>query len=865
LDPKSRKVPNTQAGLNTQEGQGRRLNLNLEPITGALIFVLLLLGSLARGLFFQADLIQFQLAIAVVFGLEWLDRMARRDGRLIDGWADALPLLLGLSYCASFLVAVDKRVALGEALKYLTLFMVYWIVSRLSYSRVWALRFANLVVFIGVVVSAIGLGAAVRLVQFPGAFVGGDILSTFQYPNALAGFLSATCVIVIALWGPRAKDARGQRRPGAADQDGPEVSWIAEIWYAFSFVLCAIVLLSTRSRGAWALMPLAGALALWGLPPGFRFQAGLRTSFGVVATLVILKRVERAIASVTKASAGAAGAAASAGARAAITICAWIGIATLAVVLAIAIIRMLSRTLSGTTASPQTQMIARYALSVWAVGVVLWYAVYAGYAYPTAARGFLTPGVAVQVESIDAGNQSLIARQVFWGDAVRIMRDRPLLGAGGGGWNALYHMYQKKLYSSALVHSHPLEIGVETGVPGFLIYLGMWAVLIGHAVHLWRRRRLGEIRGEEDACAETAWMAAWPAFTGAVALGLHSCVDFDFSLTAIAACAWGLMACANGVFRSASQGAPNGVVEAGGARGNRIRFDPVAGPTVTIRSALGQGVAGLLLCTIVFVPSARLSEASERGAAGARAMLSGDYVAAEKSYREAIGLDPYTASYWIDLAQLSIASYTVDAQPWRLDQVRDYCRRAVAVQRSNLPARIRAVELLASIGDLDEALDSSIETAKWIPRDVRVYEGIAEVYSTLAARALDKGDIAAGREYAASCRQIIPAAAEALNPDPGPRLAESLRGSAETPAMCYAVGKTSYMLGDYAEATRLLEKSVEIATIRADAQVWLGLSYEIAGDAPRAKRVLDSARATLGGDVFNARYSQLKRLGGGLR
>ncbi|NPV70675.1 MAG: hypothetical protein HPY55_08540 [Firmicutes bacterium] len=860
------------------EGTGRRLNLSLEPVTGPFIFLLLILGSLARGLFFQTDLLQFQIAVVVIFALEWLDRMARGDGTILAGWEDALPLLLGLAYCASLAVAVDKRAGASEALKYLTLFMVYWVVSRLAYTRAWAVRFANLVVFIGVLLSVIGLGAAVGLIDFPGAFVRGEILSTFQYSNALAGFLAAACVIILALWGPRPRPSPRPRAAGQGQRGGEqpqqldyEVSWLAEAWYAFAFVLCAVVLLSTRSRGSWVLLPVAGAIALWGLPTGQRFQASLRASAGVVATLVILRRIDGIIAAANKAASGAAPATPGVVDKpvaqvAAFRIAAYVGIATLAVLAGVVALRMLAAALRRANTAPETQRVARVVLTTWAIGVTVWYAVYAGSAYPSAARGFFTPHTAAELESIDVGAQGLVARELFWSDAIRIVRDRPLLGAGGGGWNALYHIYQRKLYSSALVHSHPLEVAVETGVPGFLIYTAMWVVMVRNAWALWRRRSVAEAYGELDSDTEAAWAACLPAFSGAVAMGLHSAMDFDFSLAAIAAVAWGLMACVNGVARTAQPRGANGANNATGANGANSAHGPdAAGPVVRTRSLLVQGIVGLAVCAVVFTPTLRLTEASAKGTSAARAMISGDYAAADKLYREAIRLDPFTASYWIDLAQLSLASYTVDAQPWRLEQVRDYCDRAVKVQPSNLAARIRATEILSSMGDLDRALRLAVDTTKWIPRDVRVYEGLARVYVTMAVRALGAGDRAAGREYAGKAREIVPAAAQSINPNPGPKIPEALVQLAETPPMGYAVGQASLFLGDYAEAARMFEKAARLKSIQADAQVWLGVSYEMAGDTARAKRVLNSARTALGANLFDLRYREIRSLAGALR
>jgi O-antigen ligase len=68
--------------------------------------------------------------------------------------------------------------------------------------------------------------------------------------------------------------------------------------------------------------------------------------------------------------------------------------------------------------------------------------------------------------------------------AVEIVKDHPIIGAGAGGWEALYRQYQNYSYWTTETHSHFLQVWVETGTlvvsilgyvdnPAFLCFQGL--------------------------------------------------------------------------------------------------------------------------------------------------------------------------------------------------------------------------------------------------------------------------------------------------------------------------------------------------------------------------------------------------------
>ncbi|WP_127531990.1 O-antigen ligase family protein [Paenibacillus kobensis] len=134
----------------------------------------------------------------------------------------------------------------------------------------------------------------------------------------------------------------------------------------------------------------------------------------------------------------------------------------------------------------------------------------------SAIRGLLPPSIAERVENINFNQHSVLERGTFYKDAMKISADYPILGAGGGGWNALYQEYQNNPYSSAQAHNYIMQVLVETGWLGLLAHL---ALIIG-ILFLYIR---GYIRHSEKRGSHIV------LFILASSILVHSLLDFDMS------------------------------------------------------------------------------------------------------------------------------------------------------------------------------------------------------------------------------------------------------------------------------------------------------------------------------------------------
>ena len=98
--------------------------------------------------------------------------------------------------------------------------------------------------------------------------------------------------------------------------------------------------------------------------------------------------------------------------------------------------------------------------------------------------GVVLAVAATQVEPIRTRVASLLAgrgdssnnfRINVWLAAIDMIQDRPWLGIGPGNaaFNSVYPLYQQPKFNALSAYSVPLEILVETGIPGLLACLGL--------------------------------------------------------------------------------------------------------------------------------------------------------------------------------------------------------------------------------------------------------------------------------------------------------------------------------------------------------------------------------------------------------
>jgi O-antigen ligase len=149
---------------------------------------------------------------------------------------------------------------------------------------------------------------------------------------------------------------------------------------------------------------------------------------------------------------------------------------------------------------------------------------------------YIPENIVQRFSSISLKESGASSRFEFYRDALKIIKDYPILGAGGGGWQSLYQGYQSRLYWTTEVHSYFLQLWVETGTLGFAVLCGVCIILAFETFKLLRAKGT-------DASGRNC---TWAAFVGAFAIGAHSVIDFNLSLGAVALFLWFLIGIVRG-------------------------------------------------------------------------------------------------------------------------------------------------------------------------------------------------------------------------------------------------------------------------------------------------------------------------------
>lgn len=650
---------------------------------------LLLFPPYFRGLFFPKEQEWALLGAAVVaLGcLWWLVR--RRDYDFLSHPMDYLALAVPVTYIASaFAGPASPRLAVDGVIKVVLYFLVFWTASRLAITQPRRLAFFNFAYLAVVGVAAAGFLTAVGVVHIKDGFVNGRIFSTMQYPNSLAAYLAAGSFLGFYLWGRTRERWR----------------WV----YALGNYLLLLVFVSTLSRGAFLVYPAAALIFLIFVPGEKRWwwvshvilvgaaallgnwrllafiQAGKMgwawgwLGLGAGAALVgelLLLAAQRILSGRLKMAPGRAG-----GVVAAILV-----VVLIVGAVGFALTRPAQPVPAAGPGAPSGQAGGQAAPGQTTSGGT------AASPQPAGAKGilerFLPPQLAQRLESINIGERNASERLYWAGEAINMIKERPWLGWGGGGWEAAYRARQSYLYSSTQVHNDWIQLGVETGALGEAAWLGLWIAFLIVSLQNWRRyRREAKVAGVASATspAGTAGMASRPGPSGATGaagasegqfqqtaltvaalmIGGHALIDFDLSLGAISILLWWCW------------GMTRGAARAGRRTDSQLEAKRRQQPGY---SWLGQYwpqlVPVALVVAIAVVLPVMFLGGQSAAAQGEKALQSNQVATAQQELSRATKYNPFDPLYRLQLAQVMIMSgdaAAADAQLARAEALGRY-------------------------------------------------------------------------------------------------------------------------------------------------------------------------------------------------
>lgn len=774
-----------------------------------------------RGLFFPIERLVVLLISLAIFVLYEVLVLARgkeaSEKKLLNGPMDWAVLGLACAYALSCLVAVNIRQAIGETLKYVNYFILFYLVSEIGrrsgvlfgygkrggtrvFVSVAGLLQALLAGAVGVAV--LGVGAAAGTFIYKGAYEGGRISSSIQYPNSLAAYLTAAFFVGLGLM--------------MAEKAPPKRA----IYGAASYLLL-LPFIFTYSRGAYLVFPVALAIFLVLSPRGKRWSALAGFLAAAFAAAVITPFFYKAL---------------NPGKGVPVSeIRVWVSYLA-GVPIAVGL-TYLAHVFSGW---PSRRQFVAGSAGVAAVAAIA-FGVF-----------FLAPEVlpaplVARIGSISLAQSSALDRILWTLDALKIVADRPILGAGGGGWKSLYLGYQSWGYWSSEVHNYFAQTWVETGTLGLGVLACIWILFLGGL------RRSLKAFGAADVPVETRFLAV-AVGSSAIALGTHSFIDFNLSLAGIGFYLWSLFGIGNalwgeaGVIKEVAGVAQSGA-ETGLGPGSKSgsKSSPRSSLTGTRKEVMGTaGVIAVTISVGLLILGGMLLKGDTLGETAIRDVKRGKVNQAVETFKRVITLDPWEGSYRIDYGNALVAVALTKQDPEALGEAKKQMERGVALEPYNPVFRTAYGSLLLRSGDIEGGLKEIEKAVDLQPYSEARYENLAGAYVAVGDNFAKEGKPDEAKKYFEKVMSIPQRMKEQRDKIPeGVPDSEKLKEM--TPKLALSLGEAQAFLGRYQEASEALEKASASgnANVKFEANLWLAAITRVSGGgADKAeeykKRALDA-------------------------
>ncbi|KAB2953779.1 hypothetical protein F9B85_03945 [Heliorestis acidaminivorans] len=710
---------------------------------------------------------------------------------------------------------------------------IYWFMIALSVA--------------GTVVSVLGIMAFQGIIELQGGILGRRISSTLQYPNTLAIYVSATLMLSLYL------SLQGRRL-------------IETILFPAFSIIMLLAIIGSQSRGAWLVLPVV--LILFSIGQARPLKASLFT-IGTILVSAILS-IQTVTPELLKTQPN----------WTAFTITVVIPLLWGALWTALQY-QLEKRSTDNNSLEKVTEKnpLIKWLIpgSVTAIVAILAIILLVSPFSNSNQEVIETDGTAVtekssffeafepltkRIKNISMDERNLQYRFLFSNDAKEMALDKPLLGWGGGGWQSGYFAYQSFRYHTTEVHNHFYQVWVETGTIGLIAFLTPFVATTIAMGTLFINKRSRKEKA-----------LAWTIGTAIITIAIHSTMDFNLSLSAVALFLWALLA----LF--AHLEAQLGI----GITAFLSKSIPIAQTAnqATERSGLSLPITATTtaLLSLVAISLTILTMNIRGGEASAlrynEAINEGQANIALAHIQEASRSDPWKADYYSVQSAILLSSIGANEDPEIQQSLLQESIRLneKAVQRDsyNAERRIRLASSYIGAKRFEEAqqeIERAIELAPW---HISTYENATALYVDLAikiAQAKQKSSPNSQNEqaiYQDSLNRILAITAEI--PTKVETIPEDIRDLRRknydlriTHSISYRAGQASFLLGDLEEAKKHLENAAKIKdeNQKALAQVWLGATNQQLGNSKGRSMMNNASKKS---DEAKRAYNLLKELG----
>jgi len=617
-----------------------------------------------KGMYFERHFLYFEATLILLVPF-FVFKVAKKS-LVPQGLMEYGIVALVAAYILSALVsAVNLGEAVAATARMITYVLFYLMISRSLGSLDDVRKLLGIIYISGVVTAVAGLGAYFGWWNFEGAVFGDDRLASFfQYPNTAAIFL-LICFIFGLYLGESSKNTALNYLMSAGN------------------ALILIALIGTKSRIAFIVLLLVLIFYIAGQNKNSKMTSALYMLINVFPVIVLANWVLAGYLS------GAFG--------------------FIKVLVIVAVAAIFTAGFSGfstfTAKTESKTKIKTLVIAGLAVSVLLIAAVVLIYKDNNAAFSRIT--------QISLGERTLMERGFFYSDGLEIVTDYPLLGTGGGGWQALYKKYQSYNYSTNLTHNYFLQIAIEVGLIGLtallIIYVGLIIQLIKTLSNLEERRR----------------KVLWATLTVFAAISIHSVLDFNMSFGSIGMSFWLFLA----LFRHFGEQTMEKSSETGILKKGLLKYSLV------------------VISIIVSMVSVSSLIALEHAENAVNLRDENKFSSAKNEFMVANKFNPLRASYLAEMAQLDYSSGILTKDPKFFRDGLTEIEKALKLDKNNFIFFIIQGKLLLASSEIEKGLMSLNTARELAPWNKEIYEEIAYTNLMLGKFFISKGDERKGREY----------------------------------------------------------------------------------------------------------------------
>lgn len=474
----------------------------IEKIIFIALCILLFYPPYMRGLYFNKELLSTHIFSFILISI-WLGfKIKNRDYKIISSYTDLLAFSIAILYFISIFYGVNKRLAIGEFLKYSNYLFIYLLAKELGQNFQYYKGLLNILLLSAFGVAIVGIGSAIGSWEYNGAYVWDRINSTLQYPNALAAYMGAMFFISIGLSLTTDKS-------------------ILKIVYSALSSIFIFTLILTFSRGMWLLMPILMLIYIFIIPKKekvFTFITVIANSISGIAFAAIFQKslknpLQIKLWAIFFTMICTAGAVAYILNRykeqiGKINYKILYSILITVIVVGFALSMIIFndiKNIDGDLQNAQTSIITQKLFKV------------------------LPDSITWRLKGINMKDTSVEGRISFYKDAFKIVKDYPILGTGGGGWSTLYFMYQSYLYWTKQAHNYFLQVWIEIGTIGITLFMAFIFSIIKAYYKV--QRNLDNYRK----------IVISSILMTILTFLIHAILDFDLSLSALSIILWTLI------------------------------------------------------------------------------------------------------------------------------------------------------------------------------------------------------------------------------------------------------------------------------------------------------------------------------------